>query len=86
MVGAALRAKDGPCAPLPRCRGVTIEGGQHVRRFLGNHHGPIVLLAILAFAVIRNRATTPREERRTEAGTRELYREEEKITEADKAV
>ena len=47
--------------------------------------GPIVLIAVLIFAVLRNRATRS-EERRTEAGTRELYREEDKHTQRDDAV
>ena len=47
--------------------------------------GPILLLAVLVFAVMRNRAT-PREERRTEEGTKALYREEDKHTENDTAV
>ncbi len=47
--------------------------------------GPILLLAILIFAVLRNRAT-PREARRTEEATKALYREENKHTENDEAV
>lgn len=37
--------------------------------------GPIVLLGALAFAMLRNRRT-PREEAKTEAATRDLYRQE----------
>lgn len=37
--------------------------------------GPIVLMAALAFAMLRNRRT-PRQEAKTEAATRELYRQE----------
>ncbi len=47
--------------------------------------GPILLLAVLAWAVLRNRAT-PGQERRTEEGTRRLYAEEEQETKRDEAV
>lgn len=47
--------------------------------------GPILLVLILAWAVMRNRAT-PREEQRTEEATRALYAEEEEETKRDEAV
>lgn len=37
--------------------------------------GPIVLVAALLFAILRNRRS-PREEAHTEAATRELYKEQ----------
>lgn len=47
--------------------------------------GPLVLLAILIFAVIANRASR-RDKGTTEAGTRALYAEEDKKTQRDEAV
>ena len=47
--------------------------------------GPIVLLAALAWAMLRNRST-PAQDRRTEEGTRALYAEEERETKRDEAV
>ena len=39
--------------------------------------GPLLLAAVLLWALLRNRRTRPGEADRTEAATRELYREEE---------
>ncbi len=47
--------------------------------------GPIVLLAALAWAVLRNRSTAA-QDRRTAEGTRKLYAEEEQETKRDEAV
>ncbi len=38
--------------------------------------GPIILVAALLFAILRNRGRTPREEARTEQATRELYKQQ----------
>lgn len=39
--------------------------------------GPIVLAAVLLWALLRNRKTTPREDDRTDRATRDVYRAEE---------
>jgi len=39
--------------------------------------GPLLLVAVLLWAVLRNRKSTPRENERTEDATRSLYDEEE---------
>ncbi len=39
--------------------------------------GPLLLAAVLAWALLRNRKSKPEEIDRTEAATRELYREED---------
>ena len=46
--------------------------------------GPIVLAIVIAFAVLRNRPSK-RSYDETERATRDLYREEDKITRDDKA-
>ncbi|GAA4215887.1 hypothetical protein GCM10022253_11180 [Sphingomonas endophytica] len=38
--------------------------------------GPIILVAALLFAMLRNRKRSPREEARTEQATRELYKQQ----------
>jgi len=38
--------------------------------------GPIILVAALLFAMLRNRKRSPREEARTEKATRELYKQQ----------
>jgi hypothetical protein len=40
--------------------------------------GPLVLAAVILWALLRNRKSTPREEERTEEATRDLYREEDR--------
>ena len=40
--------------------------------------GPVILGAVLLWAIFRNRKVTPREDQRTEQATRELYREEDR--------
>jgi hypothetical protein len=39
--------------------------------------GPLLLAAVLLWALLRNRASRKRDVDRTEQGTRDLYREEE---------
>jgi len=39
--------------------------------------GPLLLAAVLLWALLRNRASRRRDTDRTEQGTRDLYREEE---------
>jgi hypothetical protein len=39
--------------------------------------GPILLFAVILWATLRNRKSTPREIERTEEATRELYKEED---------
>ena len=38
---------------------------------------PILLLAVIAWAALRNRKSTPAEREETERATRDLYREED---------
>ena len=38
--------------------------------------GPIILVAALLFAMLRNRKRSPREEAHTEQATRELYKQQ----------
>ena len=40
--------------------------------------GPLLLAAVILWALLRNRKSTPREDERTEEATRELYREEDR--------
>ena len=47
--------------------------------------GPLLLLAVIAWVVIRQRKQTPREEQRTEQGTRDVYAEEQRLHENDKS-
>ena len=39
--------------------------------------GPLLLLVALAWALLRNRKSKPKDIERTEAATRDLYREED---------
>ena len=39
--------------------------------------GPVLLGAVLLWALLRNRKASPREDDRTEAATRDLYQREE---------
>jgi hypothetical protein len=48
--------------------------------------GPILLGGVLIWAISRNRKQSPREVARTEAGTRELYRQEDAEAHRDHAV
>jgi hypothetical protein len=47
--------------------------------------GPLLLLAVIAWVVIRQRKQTPRENERTEQGTRDVYAEEQRAHENDKS-
>jgi len=47
--------------------------------------GPLLLVAVLLWAVLRNRKSTPRENERTEDATRSLYDEEEAARDKEEA-
>ena len=47
--------------------------------------GPILLLAVIAWVILRNRKQTPREKERTDQGTRDVYAAEDRDNAQDKS-
>jgi hypothetical protein len=64
-------------APQPKRRSEIMDSGGFNWAIL-NIVGPLLIVIVLAYVMIRNRKSrTPQDIERTEAATRELYREED---------